>query len=253
MPRARVLNPGVARTDVAPVALSQEILGEARRIAAPEQCARLDQLAGGLQGAAPERIDGDGARIAFWINLYNALLLHCLCLKPVRGSMLRHPRLFAKIGYRVGRLDYTLNLIEHGLLRKNRRPPLHLRRTLRGSDPRLAAAPSYLDPRIHFALNCGARSCPPIQIYDPAALDAQLNDATGAYLELETTLEAERPRVILPRLMRLYAADFGSRDEQLSFVARYLPRVREWLAESAGRPRVGYGRFDWTVAPRPSP
>jgi len=141
-------------------------------------------------------------------------------------------------------------VIENGLLRLNSRPPLRPRRPLRRSDPRRAAAPGRIDPRIHFALNCGARSCPPIRAYEPSALDAQLDLATRAYLEAETRLEPQRGRVRLPRLMRLYAPDFGDRDAQLSFATRYLPRLAEWLDQGQPRPRVAYARFDWRVAPR---
>lgn len=232
-----------------PIELSRQLLGEARATTGPEQCARLDELASKLRGVDPAGIIGDVARIAFWANLYNALLLHRLCLKPVRGSMLRHPRLFAKVAYEVGWRPYTLNLIEHGLLRANRRPPLRIRRTMRPGDPRLAAAPSEPDPRIHFALNCGARSCPPIRDYAPAHLDTQLEAATRAYLQSEASLDRERRRVTLPRLLRVYERDFGDRAEQVDFAARHLPELAELLAETT-RVRIDYGRFDWTVAPR---
>jgi hypothetical protein len=249
MARPRVLNPKPSPPSLDPLALSQQILTEARAISGPEQCAPLDALTGQLHAIEPERIDGDRARIAFWANLYNALVVHCLCLRPLRGSLLFHLRLFDRITYRVGRHDYPLNVIENGLLRANRRPPYRLRRPLRAADARLAVAPSAIDPRIHFALNCGARSCPPIRAYEPASLDEQLYAATRAYLESETRLEPERRRVTLPRLLRLYAADFGNRDEQLRFAARYLPQLAGWLGERTARIRVGYGRFDWSVAP----
>ena len=248
---ANVLNRGAGASPapgaIEPVELSKKLLREARATTRREQCVRLDELASELRGVEPAGIIGDGARIAFWANLYNALLLHRLCLKPVRGSMLRHPRLFAKVAYRVGAQPHTLNLIEHGLLRGNRRPPLHLKRPLRRSDPRLAAAPSRVDPRIHFALNCGARSCPPIRVYDPESLEDQLDANTRGYLEAETVVEPERGRVTLPRLMRLYAHDFGGRDEQLAFAARYLSPVRD-CREQSGAVSVRYGRFDWTAA-----
>jgi hypothetical protein len=252
MARPRILNPEPAEPSVEAVALSREILAETKATGAPEQCAPLDRLTAQLHGISPERIEGDRPRIAFWVNLYNALVLHCLCLKPIHGSLLRHLRLFDKIAYRVGDRAYPLNLIEHGLLRRNRRQPYRLRRPMRDSDPRLASAPSALDPRIHFALNCGARSCPPIRSYDPEALDDQLELATRAYLEAEATVDAEACRVKLPRLMRLYKADFGTREEQSNFAARYLPVLRD-CRELRGRAlRIGYGRFDWTVASRPS-
>ena len=39
-----------------------------------------------------------------------------------------------------------------------------------------------LDPRIHFGLNCGAKSCPPIRVYSPTNLDSQLNRAAASFL-----------------------------------------------------------------------
>ena len=250
MPGIKVLNPedgAPALPALAPADLSQEILREARAITAPEQCGRLDGLTRQLRGVDPATIEPDAARIAFWANLYNALLLHCLCLRPVRGSMLRHLRLFAKIAYDVDEHRYTLNDIEHGVLRRNRRAPFHLRRPLQHHDPRLTATLSCLDPRVHFALNCGARSCPPIQVYSTAELDGQLELATRSYLQQETKVDLERRQITLPRLMRLYAADFGNRAEQLRFAARYLPEVAARVREHRAELRVSYGRFDWTA------
>ncbi len=237
-------------SQLGPIALSQQILAEAKRVAGPEQCALLDRLTGQLDRVAPERIEGDEARIAFWLNLYNALVLHRLCVKPLRGSLLRHLRLFDRTAYRVGGRDYPLNLIENGLLRLNRRPPYRLRRPLRRSDPRLAAAPSRLDPRIHFALNCGANSCPPIRDYSPEGLEGQLDLATRAYMQAEAKVDPETGRVTLPSLLRLYRADFGSRRQRLAFAARHLPALDDCLRQRGGDVRVRYSRFDWTVAAR---
>ena len=41
--------------------------------------------------------------------------------------------------------------------------------------------------RIHFALNCGARSCPPIRVYAAAKLEAQLNTAAKAFCSQEVS------------------------------------------------------------------
>jgi hypothetical protein len=244
--------PAAGQSPVDAAELSERILAEARALSSPQRCADLDSLTGLLPGVDPAAIAGDRARIAFWLNLYNALIAHRLCLKPVRGSILRQLRLFSTVAYQVGGRRYTLNVIEHGLLRGNRRPPYRLRRLLARSDPRLAAAPSRPDPRIHFALNCGARSCPPIRVYAPAELDTQLELATRAYLREETKLDAERCRVTLPRLMRLYAADFGAREERLDFAAERLPELAEIRDGGCPRPRIRYGRFDWTAVPSPA-
>lgn len=239
------LNPDAARLEADPVELSRLILTEARTLRDPCQCRRIESLAGQLHEVDPTAIERDGARLAFWINLYNAILLHRLCREPVRGSILLHPRMFSAVAYRVGGQPYTLNVIEHGVLRRNRRPPLGLRRPLRRGDPRIDAAPPELDPRVHFALNCGARSCPPVREYDAERAQALLEEATLAYLEAESDLDPARRRIRLPRLMRIYRADFGPRRAQVEFAARYLPALAEWpLADGV---HVGYGRFDWTA------
>jgi hypothetical protein len=248
MARPRALNPDGAPARLEAVELSRELLHAARGLERPGESAELEALAAQLHGIHPERIAGDERRIAFWLNVYNALILHCLALRPLRGSLLRHLRLFDRIAYRVGGEDYPLNLIEHGLLRRNARPPYRPRRLPRANDPRLAAAPARLDPRIHFALNCGAVSCPPIRSYAGGGLDEQLELATRSYLRAETRLDPVRRRLKLPRLMRLYRADFGTRDEQLALAARHLRDVEDWLEPGRSRLKIGYGRFDWTVA-----
>src|SRR4051812_44287765 len=91
--------------------LAQEILSEAMKVRGAEQCGRLEELAARLRRVDPAVIEGDAARIAFWLNIYNALLLHHLCLRPVRGSILRHPRMFGKAAYAVGDHAYSLSMI----------------------------------------------------------------------------------------------------------------------------------------------
>lgn len=250
---ARVRTPhsrGSAEVDAVP--LSQQILNAAKDLAGPEDCGALDALASQLHRVAPEHIPGDASRIAFWVNLYNAGVLHALCLRPLRGSLIWHLRMFDRVAYRVGAHDYSLNMIENGVLRLNARAPYRLQRPFRAADPRLAAAPSRVDPRVHFALNCGASSCPPIRGYSDAQLDQQLELATRSYLRAESRLDEDRCRLTLPKLMRLYRTDFGDRAEQLELAARHVPGVGDCLRRLGGKLRLGYAGFDWSVARPPS-
>jgi hypothetical protein len=247
-----VLNPadGRAAADPAdPLAVSRDLLDRARAAPGPDTATEVREAAARLRPVDPTTIDADPARIAFWLNLYNAMLLQRLGERPIRGSVLLHLRLFSKLAYEVGGLTYTPNVIEHALLRGNRRPPYRMRPLLRSSDPRLAAAPEAPDARIHFALNCGARSCPPIRGYSAEGLDAELELATRSYLEAETSIDPDRGRVRLPRLMRLYRADFGDARAQLEFVAARLDGVGE-MVRSGAPLKIGHGRFDWAPAPR---
>ena len=55
--------------------------------------------------------------------------------RPRSGSLIWQRRMFRRCAYRVGALDYSLDVIEHGLLRRNARPPYALRRLLRPGRP----------------------------------------------------------------------------------------------------------------------
>lgn len=70
----RILNSEPGPVAHEPVELSRAILEEARELEGPGRCARLDALAGELHGLDPADIAGDGARLAFWINLYNGMV-----------------------------------------------------------------------------------------------------------------------------------------------------------------------------------
>lgn len=217
--------------------LSRDLLDAAR------QGDDLDGQRAGLASLDPLEIRGDEARIAFWINLYNALVLTELGRRKPTGSLLRNRELFAAEVVQVGERGYSLDAIEHGVLRRNARPPYRLRRLLGAGDPRREAAPSALDPRVHFALNCGAVSCPPIRAYEAAGLERELEATTTSYIRAETSVDRERGKVQLPYLMRLYKADF---DDPVEFAAARLePDDAAWVREQ--RPAAAFGRFDWTL------
>ncbi len=214
---------------------------------------KAGELERDLTGVDPYAIDGDEARLAFWINLYNARVLHEFGERPRQGSLMRHRKLFRKVGYTVGSDPFPLDVIEHGLLRLNARPAYSPRRLLRASDRRLGAAPTELDPRVHFALNCAATSCPPVQSYEADDIDGQLDLATRAYLQAETLIDRDEPRVKLPYLLKLYKPDFGgSRKEALRFVSDRLPGPDgDWLraqVEGEGEGvHVGWSDYDWAI------
>lgn len=199
-----------------------------------------------MTGVDPLELEGDAARISFWVNLYNQRLRQSLAERPRSGHLFRHRGLFRREAFEVGGLDYTLDVVEHGVLRRNARPPYSLRRLLRDGDPRLRAAPSRLDPRIHFALNCGARSCPPIRNYSAEALDTELEQATRSYVAAESRLDRERGELVLPGLVKLYRADFGTDVDLAELAARSLGgEDAAWIRARDGEVMLGFGRFDW--------
>lgn len=68
-----------------------------------------------------------------------------------------------------------------------------------------------MDYRTHFALNCGAKSCPPIAFYKPEELNEQLDMAMKVYLQNETTYNQAKNIVELPAIMGWFRRDFGGK------------------------------------------
>lgn len=201
----------------------------------------------------PAALASREARLAFWINLYNALVLDAAIAFGVRRSVtegrLGVLAFFRRAAYTVGGRRMSANDIEHGILRRNR-PHWSIPGSAFGpSDARLAWAPPVFDPRIHFALNCASRSCPVIGVYDMSAIDEQLELAARHFIAAEVAIDPAQGRVRASKIFSWYQADFGGRAGLISLWLRYLPESdgRRWLAAHAARARITYAAYDWSL------
>lgn len=75
---------------------------------------------------------------------------------------------FNTISYVIGGHSFALNEIENGVLRSNRKAIGAVTKPFSKNDARLKIALPEAEPKIHFALVCGAKSCPPIKTYTSA-------------------------------------------------------------------------------------
>ena len=204
----------------------------------------------------PTTLPTEAEQRAFWINLYNALIVHGVIVHHVQGRITEVRGAFDRFAYVVNRLRFSANDIEHGILRANAGHPARPGSQFAAADPRRDLC-LPLDPRIHFALNCAARSCPPIHFYSPDDLDAQLSRAAAHFAASGgITLDAARRTVHLSRIFSWYAGDFGGawfgyrrRPALLRHVAPYHPdeAVRDHLLADATRLRVIFQPYDWTL------
>ena len=78
------------------------------------------------------------------------------------------------------------------------------------NDPRLKYTVKEFDPRIHFALNCGASSCPPISVYTPDNVETGLESATVNFINSpETSLDLNGRQIQVSSLFKWYKSDFS--------------------------------------------
>ena len=210
------------------------------------------------------------ALVAFFINVYNILIVHATTVFGTPDSLLKRLRFFDKVGYTIGGLSYSANDIEHGVLRANAPSPAALAslagfasmapKTFKSGDPRCALADTIgtVDPRVHFALVCGAKSCPPIRIYDADNLELGLDAATRGFLEDDVIItehggDAPELRLSVTRLFSWYAGDFGGKKENvIAFIRDHIADnkaavVSKYMAGPAKAITINYKSYDWTI------
>ena len=205
-------------------------------------------LTGQLPTFDPTTLPDRAAALAFWINLYNGLIIDGVMAFAIRRSVTEKMAglgFFRRAAYTVGGQRLTPDDIEHGILRGNRKHPVLPGRQFRHGDPRLAWAVNPLDPRIHFALNCASRSCPPIGAYDAARIDDQLTLATRNFIDAETEIDPTSGRVVISQIFRWYAPDFGGEAGVRAFLAAYLPEGDRKRA--AATAKIAYRTYDWRL------
>lgn len=192
---------------------------------------------------------GVGSRMQFWINVYNALVLHTVIARNISDSVRSIGDFYSGSEYEVGGYVFSLDDIEHGLLRADSPPKRGARRPMREDDPRNALAPILFDERVHFALYSACRSSPALAVYGRASLESELEAAARRYLGTHVRLGNGGGTLYVPKIFDWYESDFGGTDGVRAFVIARLERDEDVDAvdRRGGRVALKYDDFDWTL------
>ncbi|GAB4286075.1 MAG: DUF547 domain-containing protein [Deferrisomatales bacterium] len=262
-----VLNGGAETPEVPKRGLSQDMLAAIREIKGryyDTETGRVDYraVAGSAEYLTYKRVaarlrrfdlthlSNREEKLAFWINLYNTIVVDGVIALGVAESVHEVPGFFRKVAYEIGGRRFSPDDIEHGILRANRRPPHGLRRAFGPLDGRRAFALRRMDPRIHFALVCGSRSCAPIRFYSRDRVDEELELAATAFVNgPEVEIDETGGKIRLSRIFKWYQADFGGRAGVLDFVRRHLLDAgkREFLEGREKNLEMEYAAYDWSL------
>jgi hypothetical protein len=207
-------------------------------------------LTRGLQDFDLQRLVGRRSKLSFWVNLYNTIVVDAIATLGIENSVREVPELFRKVKYAIGEYLFSPDDIEHGILRGNARPWFSPVRQFGFRDPRREWIMSPADPRIHFALVCGSRSCAPIDYYDPIRIDQQLEEAARSFVNSsEVIVLPEEGRVLLSEIFKWYQDDFGGRLGVLDFLYDYVADEsnREYLREHGRDAAFEYLHYDWNL------
>ncbi|CAI6004926.1 unnamed protein product [Closterium sp. NIES-64] len=181
----------------------------------------LSELLADMQ---PQQL-GHSERLAFWINVYNALAMHAYLVYGQPRSHYKRVMFMHKSAYIIAGLPFSILAIEHCILRAASFQPalaglLPVQRYRRG-DVRYSLALDRPEPLVTFALSCGCASAPPVRVYHPDTVHEQLKAAAQEYIQANVKLHPGSGKILLPKLLHWYSKDF----------ARNAVGLLQWAAE----------------------
>jgi uncharacterized protein DUF547 len=190
---------------------------------------------GQLAAAQPETLSAK-EQLAFWINVYNAYTIRLVNAHGERKSIRNINKTLGVIKamgpwkeeiVKAGGKTMSLDHVEHEIVRKR-----------------------FREPRIHFALVCAARSCPPLrrEAYTGERLDDQLDDQARTFIARspeKNRVDVERATVHLSPIFTWFEEDFGP--DLGGFLARHVPEGPARRLLEGGHFKTVETPYDWSL------
>lgn len=179
----------------------------------------LDTYLSDLSDHVPGSSDISKKAKAFWINAYNAytvkLILDHYPVNSIRDISGGEP--WDKKWIKLGAKTYSLNNIEHDILR-----------------------PMWKDARIHFAVNCAAKSCPPLgnNAFTASNTNRLLEQLTKRFINHAGSNTISSSSLVLSKIFEWYKTDFG---DLTGFIDKYT------TVEIPSDVKITYQDYDWSL------
>ena len=178
----------------------------------------LDSVVAGI-AAQPASRAKSKEQLAFHLNAYNAWILHEALAKYPTKSV-KDPLFTFFTGKRitVAGEKMSFNHLEKEIIR-----------------------PRFNEPRIHFALNCASRSCPPLRSepYTAASLEAQLAEQTRSFIQTPKGVIVGKESAALSKIFDWYKEDFGGEPGVVAFINQ--------RRTSPLPGKISYQEYDWNL------
>ena len=165
-------------------------------------------------------------QLAYWINAYNAftvkLILDNYPLKSIKDITDGLPMINSPWDikfFKIGKVDFDLNTIEHEILRKQ-----------------------FNEPRIHFAINCASFSCPKLrnEAYIASELEAQLDAQTSSFINNTDKNIINNKETKLSKIFDWFKLDFSKKSDLLDYIKKYHLSLNQ-------ENKVEYLKYNWAL------
>ncbi|XP_065014464.1 uncharacterized protein LOC135642328 isoform X1 [Musa acuminata AAA Group] len=189
---------------------------------------RFRSLIEQLAEVNPVHLKGD-EKLAFWINLYNALIMHAYLAYGVPRSDMKLFSLMQKAAYTVGGHSFSAACIEYGILKM--KPPVHRPQTalflalhkLKLSEEQKKFSIETFEPLVTFALSCGSYSSPAVKIYSPANVKEELQEAQRDYVRASVGVSS-KGKLLVPKMLYCFARGIVDDANLAIWISQFLPQ-----------------------------
>ncbi|KAJ9669917.1 hypothetical protein PVL29_026467 [Vitis rotundifolia] len=154
-------------------------------------------------------------KIAFWINIHNALVMHAFLAYGIPQTNVKRVFLLLKAAYNVGGQTISADTIQNSILGcRISRPGQWLRLLLssktkfKTGDERQVYAIEHPEPLLHFALCSGSHSDPAVRVYTPKRVLQELESAKEEYIRATFGVRKDH-KILLPKVVESFAKDSG--------------------------------------------
>ncbi|MFB6357179.1 MAG: DUF547 domain-containing protein [bacterium] len=198
---------------------------------------KLHQYLSNMSTISPQSLS-DKEQLSYWMNLYNASTIRLIennypvdSIRDLDGWV---TTAFQKEFIEVGKKTYTLDNVEHDIIRER-----------------------FDEPRIHFALVCAAKSCPPLrhEPYVADKLDTQLRHQTNVFLSSDKNRFSIRENTLymkVSNILNWYGEDFGGEKGVAKFIGKYRPgQVGKYVVNE--NYTIQYQDYNWSLNQAPGP
>lgn len=219
------------------LALSEEILEAIER--KEDVSIQMKTLSFANENQLAGQLGTDAQKVAFWVNIYNAYIQ--IILTKDQNKYDDRSTFFKEKQINIAGKLLSFADIEHGIIRGSQHEYFlgYLKRWF-VDDFEKKFRVKKRDWRIHFALNCGAKSCPPVAIYKWERLDEQLDLSTENYLKKFTSFVADEQTAYVTSLFSWFRGDFDGLDgiKQILLQYKLIPNKNVKLKTT---------NYDWTL------
>jgi hypothetical protein len=184
----------------------------------------LDNYLAYIQNNEPTKEWSSNKKKAFWINTYNAytikIILNNYPLKSIRDIKIDGETAWKIPFVKIGQKRYTLDQIEHKILRKK-----------------------FNDPRIHVGINCASVSCPRLWnfAFTEDNIASSLDNLMKVFINDTTRNKISKNNVALSEIFNWFSKDFIKNGTIINYLNTYAAIK---ISEKAS---IKYLTYDWSL------